>query len=237
MRRSAGPTGQPGRHERPSCAAVTGAVVTWNGGRAAMRETEYVDPAMLTLALALALACPQRIHVVAPSARATTATLTLTECSRRVLGPWRARVGYGGVSAHHREGDGTTPAGTFAIGPVVYGLAANPGVHLRYRRLRCGDWWDEDPRSRTYNRFRHVACGASPPFHGDSEPLWRTTVAYRELAVVEYNTAPAVPGRGSGIFLHADTGHSTNGCVSLPRADLVALLRRLRPGASITITA
>jgi L,D-peptidoglycan transpeptidase YkuD (ErfK/YbiS/YcfS/YnhG family) len=55
--------------------------------------------------------------------------------------------------------------------------------------------------------------------------------------VVEYNTAPAVPGRGSGIFLHADTGHATNGCVSLPRAELVRLLRRLRPGASISIVA
>jgi L,D-peptidoglycan transpeptidase YkuD (ErfK/YbiS/YcfS/YnhG family) len=192
---------------------------------------------MLTVALALVLACPQRIHVTAPSARATTATLTVTECGRRVLGPWRARVGYRGVSAHHREGDGTTPAGTFAIGPVVYGLDANPGVRLRYHRLRCGDWWDEDPRSRTYNRFRHVACGATPSFRGGSEALWRATVAYRELAVVEYNTAPAVPGRGSGIFLHADTGHATNGCVSLPRNDLVVLLRRLRTGASITIDA
>jgi L,D-peptidoglycan transpeptidase YkuD (ErfK/YbiS/YcfS/YnhG family) len=192
---------------------------------------------MLTVALALVLACPQRIHVTAPGARATTATLTVTECGRRVLGPWRARVGYRGVSAHHREGDGTTPSGTFAIGPVVYGLDADPGVRLRYHRLRCGDWWDEDPRSRTYNRFRHVACGATPSFRGGSEALWRATVAYRELAVVEYNTAPAVPGRGSGIFLHADTGHATNGCVSLPRNDLVVLLRRLRPGASITIDA
>ena len=192
---------------------------------------------MLTLALALALACPQRIHVTAPSARATTATLTVTECGRRALGPWRARIGYRGVSAHHREGDGTTPTGTYAIGPVVYGLDRDPGVRLRYHRLRCGDWWDEDPRSATYNRFRHLACGAAPPFRGGSEALWRATVAYRELAVVEYNTAPALPGRGSGIFLHADTGHATNGCVSLPHGELVQLLRRLRPGASISITA
>ena len=190
---------------------------------------------MLTLALALALACPQRIHVQAPSARATSATLTVTECGRRVLGPWRARVGYRGVSAHHREGDGTTPTGTYGIGPVVYGLDRDPGVRLRYHRLRCGDWWDEDPRSATYNRFRHIPCGVPPPFRGGSEPLWRATVAYRELAVVAYNAAPAVPGRGSGIFLHADTGHATNGCVSLPHSELVRLLRRLGPGASITI--
>jgi L,D-peptidoglycan transpeptidase YkuD (ErfK/YbiS/YcfS/YnhG family) len=54
--------------------------------------------------------------------------------------------------------------------------------------------------------------------------------------VLEYNTA-RIPGRGSAMFLHVDTGHATNGCVSLPRAELVRLLRRLRPGATITITA
>jgi L,D-peptidoglycan transpeptidase YkuD (ErfK/YbiS/YcfS/YnhG family) len=192
---------------------------------------------MLTLALALLLTCPQRINVVAPSARATVATLTFTECGRPSLGPWRAHVGYRGVSSRHREGDGTTPTGIYSIGPTVYGLDPDPGTRLAYHRLRCGDWWDEDPRSPSYNRFRHLACGASPPFHGGSEALWRATVAYRELAVVQYNVAPAVPGRGSGIFLHDDTGHATNGCISLPRTELLQLLRRLRPGASISITA
>ena len=190
---------------------------------------------MLTLALVLVLGCPQRIHVTAPTARSTTATLTLTECGRRRLGPWSARVGYRGLSARHREGDGTTPTGTYALGPTVYGLDPDPGVLLRYHRLRCGDWWDEDPRSPSYNSFRHVPCGSSPPFRGSGEALWRGTLAYRELAVVQYNTAPAVPGKGSGIFLHVGTGQATHGCISLPRQELLRLLRRLRPGASISI--
>jgi L,D-peptidoglycan transpeptidase YkuD (ErfK/YbiS/YcfS/YnhG family) len=192
---------------------------------------------MLTLALALALqGCPQRIQVVAPTLRSTVATVSLLECGRRVAGPWPARVGYHGLAAHHREGDGTTPLGTYAIGPTVYGLDADPGVRLRYHRLTCGDWWDEDPRSATYNSFRHLACGAGPPFGGGSEALWRATVAYREFAVVDYNTRPAVPGRGSAIFLHDSTGHATNGCVSLPRPELLRTLRWLRPGATIRIT-
>jgi L,D-peptidoglycan transpeptidase YkuD (ErfK/YbiS/YcfS/YnhG family) len=190
---------------------------------------------MLTLALALALACPPHITVVAPSTSATTASLTVSQCGRTVLGPWRARVGFRGVSSHHREGDGTTPLGAFPIGTTVYGLDPNPGVRLAYRRLRCGDWWDEDPSSPTYNTFRHVACGATPRFGGGSEALWRATVAYREFAVVQYNPAPAIPGAGSAIFLHDDTGHATNGCVSLPRPELLRVLRLLRPGATISI--
>jgi L,D-peptidoglycan transpeptidase YkuD (ErfK/YbiS/YcfS/YnhG family) len=192
---------------------------------------------MLTLAVALAIGCaqPPRIVVVAPTSSSTIARLSLWECGRRVLGPWTARVGRNGLSAHRREGDGTTPLGTFSIGDDAYGLDANPGLKLRYHRLVCGDWWDEDPASPGYNTFRHVACGATPPFGGDSEALWRETVAYREFAVVDYNVAPAVPGRGSGIFLHDDVGAATNGCISLPRSELLAVLRRLRPGAHISI--
>ena len=193
---------------------------------------------MLTLALALALqGCPQRIQVTAPTVHSTTATLVVRECGKRVFGPWRARVGRNGLSAHHREGDGTTPTGTYGIGPVVYGLDPDPGVSLRYHRLVCGDWWDEDASSPAYNTFRHVACGRAPPFGGASEALWRSPRAYRELAFVEYNAHPTVPGLGSAIFLHVDTGRATNGCVSLPHNKLRSLLVKLRPGATIRITA
>jgi L,D-peptidoglycan transpeptidase YkuD (ErfK/YbiS/YcfS/YnhG family) len=183
------------------------------------------------------VACPQQIVVVAPGTHATSAALSLLECGRRVLGPYRVHVGAKGLSAHRREGDGTTPLGTFAIGPVLYGLDPNPGVRLPYHRIRCGDWWDGDSSSPTYNTFRHVSCGRAPPFGGESEALWRSPVAYRELAFIEYNAAPAVPGRGSAIFLHADTGRPTNGCISLARPRLTALLRRLRAGAQIRISA
>lgn len=195
---------------------------------------------LATVALALALSfaptpCPQRIDVVAPSASATTAQLTLLECGRPVLGPWSAHVGHHGLSTHHREGDGTTPLGTFRIGPVAYGIDPNPGAKLPYHRLQCGDWWDEDPASPTYNRFRHVGCGTTPPFGGNSEALWRSVATYRELLFVEYNAHPPVAGNGSAIFLHDSDGKATTGCISIPRADLIRILRRLRPGATISI--
>jgi L,D-peptidoglycan transpeptidase YkuD (ErfK/YbiS/YcfS/YnhG family) len=179
--------------------------------------------------------CPQQVQVTASSTATTYAVVTLSACGRRVAGPWQARVGYRGLSAHHREGDGTTPLGSFRIGPTLYGISANPGVSLAYHHLVCGDWWDEDSSSPTYNLFEHVACGRAPPFRGGSEALWQATVAYRYFAVVEYNTA-RTPGRGSAIFLHVDTGSATNGCVSLPRPELVRTLRWLRPGATIRIS-
>src|SRR3954464_14588370 len=96
---------------------------------------------------------PRGVPVAAATPATTYAVVTLTSCGKRVAGPWRARVGRHGLSAHHREGDGTTPLGTFTIGPTVAGIAPDPGVKLRYHRLTCGDWWDEDPRTAAYNTF------------------------------------------------------------------------------------
>jgi L,D-peptidoglycan transpeptidase YkuD (ErfK/YbiS/YcfS/YnhG family) len=152
-------------------------------------------------------------------------------CWREAHGPWQVYLGFAGVSDHHHEGDGTTPEGAFGIGPVMYGTAANPGVSFGYHRLVCGDWWNEDPTSAGYNSLQRVPCGTKPPFGGSSEALWRSTRAYSHLAFVEYNVDPAVPGRGSAIFIHRDLGHPTNGCISLPPGELVALLRWLRPAA------
>jgi len=201
---------------------------------------------MFTLALAAVLCLPaggharQLVTVDAPAARSTIAVVRVYRrvgnCWRPAAGPWPAHVGRNGLSAHHREGDGTTPLGTFAIGDVAYGVAPDPGTRLAYHVLACGDWWDEDPSSPTYNEFRHVPCRRRPPFHGDSEALWLQTGGYSHFAVIEYNADPAVPGRGSAIFIHVDLGRPTNGCVSLPAADLVELLRLLRPAGAPEIS-
>ncbi|MGH2843748.1 MAG: L,D-transpeptidase family protein [Solirubrobacteraceae bacterium] len=154
---------------------------------------------------------------------------------RPVFGPWPAETGRGGLiaAARRREGDGATPTGVFAFGPTIYGDDADPGgLHSRYHRLVCGDWWDEDPYSPRYNRFVHVRCGVRPAFAASSEALWTETVAYPYFAVIDFNIDPLQAGAsaaGSGIFLHSWIGVPTHGCVALPVSRLVAVLRWLRP--------
>jgi L,D-peptidoglycan transpeptidase YkuD (ErfK/YbiS/YcfS/YnhG family) len=180
-------------------------------------------------------AATQLVTVTASAAGTTTASLELWQrrdgCWRHVAGPWRAWLGRSGLSTHKREGDGATPAGTYRLGSGFYGIESNPGVHGTYHRLVCGDWWDEDASSPAYNTFQHVACGTEPRFGGGSEALWRIAPQYRYVAVVEYNAAPVVPGRGSAIFVHVSAGRPTAGCVSLPESELLQLLRWLRPSA------
>ena len=180
-------------------------------------------------------ATQQLLTVEARTTRTTYATARIWrrtgDCWVAAGGPYPARLGRNGLRANRREGDGTTPIGTFPIGPTMYGNAPNPGVRFRYVRLRCGDWWVEDPRSPAYNTFQRIGCGVPPPFEVTTPDMSKSRRAYVHLAVIEFNMHPIVPGRGSGIFLHAQTGGATNGCVSLRRADLVRVLRWLSPKA------
>jgi L,D-peptidoglycan transpeptidase YkuD (ErfK/YbiS/YcfS/YnhG family) len=188
-----------------------------------------------TLSTPPPLVSQQLITVVAPTTRSTWATARIwkrvNDCWVSAGGPYAARVGRNGVRADKREGDGATPAGTFPIGRTMYGNSANPGVRFPYVRLRCGDWWVEDVRSPAYNTFQRAGCGRAPPFRITSPDMSRSPTAYAHLAVIDYNTSPVVPGRGSGIFLHVQIGKPTSGCISLRKPGLVHVLRWLRPSA------
>ena len=61
------------------------------------------------------------------------------------------------------------------------------------------------------------------------------TVAYKYVAVVEYNTANIVKGAGSAIFLHCSKGRPTAGCVSVSEESMVKILGLIKPGTRIAI--
>ena len=183
--------------------------------------------------LSSAAGARQLVTVVAPAATSTRGSVDLWRsvngCWTHAGGPWSAWLGGRGVSTDRHEGDRTTPAGVFGFGSVMYGVAPNPGVHYRYHRIVCGDWWVEDARSPYYNRFHHVPCGSRPPFRVTDEDMSHSPTSYRHFAFIRFNTDPVLPGRGSGIFLHVTTGRPTLGCVALPLPSLLTILRWLRP--------
>jgi L,D-peptidoglycan transpeptidase YkuD (ErfK/YbiS/YcfS/YnhG family) len=194
------------------------------------------QPLSLVEQLATTGGAQQVIVVDAPSFSSTAATLTTWENDgsgwQQALPAMPAVNGWSGweFGPDRREGDGSTPIGMYAIGSTMYGNDPNPGVSFPYHQLVCGDWWDEDGYgdSPTYNTFQHVSCGTTPAFAAASEALWTETTAYPYFAVINFNTPPAGP-LGAGIFLHADVGQPTDGCVSLPLGDLVTVLQWLQP--------
>jgi L,D-peptidoglycan transpeptidase YkuD (ErfK/YbiS/YcfS/YnhG family) len=170
----------------------------------------------------------QVISVISNGYGATTATVRAFAKRggtwHQVFGPASAWIGYAGFAppGAKREGDGRTPSGSYHFS-YFFGTAPNPGVHFRWRHAHTYDYWDDDPASPRYNTWvntRRHSAGRSP------EPLH--VRPYRDVAVIDYNAA-RTPDRGSAIFLHVTHHSATNGCVSLPRHQVVRLLRWLRP--------
>jgi len=143
----------------------------------------------------------------------------------RVAGPWSAWIGRNGF-AHpggKREGDGKVPSGSYHFS-FFFGVDPNPGVRYRWRHASRHAFWDDDSSSLRYNTWvddRHNSPGANP------EPL-HVQPSYDDVAAIAYNTA-RTPGLGSAIFLHVTHHSATSGCVALPRAHILQLLRWLKP--------
>jgi L,D-peptidoglycan transpeptidase YkuD (ErfK/YbiS/YcfS/YnhG family) len=180
-------------------------------------------------------AAEQVIEIASDGMRTTHATARtyrlVGERWRLVRGGIPARLGWAGLSAPGRRvaGDGTTPIGDYGFA-FDFGSRPDPGVDgFEWRHLSPGDCW-AGTRSG-YNRW----VERSPCAPGD-EDLWLNAgLAYRYAAVIDFNYANPVYGRGSGIFLHVGTGGPTEGCVSLPERDLLGVLRWMRPGVRILI--
>jgi L,D-peptidoglycan transpeptidase YkuD (ErfK/YbiS/YcfS/YnhG family) len=160
-----------------------------------------------------------------------------------------ARNGYAGwVWASKRVQDtGTTPMGTFRISST-FGLKADPGTRLPYKRADSNDYWVGDNKdAKTYNLFQPSASSKRTWRKSQAERLAAYPRQYEYAAVIDFNrpaaktvkwdaargqyatSKPANTKRGSAIFLHINGAGSTAGCVSLRRADLLKVLKWLDP--------
>jgi L,D-peptidoglycan transpeptidase YkuD (ErfK/YbiS/YcfS/YnhG family) len=177
----------------------------------------------------------QVITVEASTSLSQTAVLRtwrLTSSGRyvQVFPPDVAYVGVNGVRPT-REGLGRTPVGIFTL-TQAFGNQPSNGTRLPYTFVGRSDWWDENPASSRYNRL--VVSSVSPG--GNSENLYDAGEAYAHAVVINYNTNPVVKGAGSGFFLHVSFGAPTEGCVSIPLADLNRVMRWLEPSAHPVIS-
>ncbi|HET7689534.1 MAG TPA: L,D-transpeptidase family protein [Nocardioidaceae bacterium] len=195
----------------------------------------------------------QVVVVTSPSWSSSTATLRAYRKDENGhwqlrFGPWRARVGYNGMSLAQRrvQDDGTTPAGTFRL-LWAFGSLRDPGSSLDYTRIDSNDWWPIDPRDpATYNVFQRSRSRLAE---------WRRTKAerlahwgddeYRYGVVLDFNVPdetrwdsrirqrvaaePADTERGGAIFLHVNGPGATAGCVSVSLERMRKLLLWLDP--------
>src|SRR5579863_7324892 len=142
-------------------------------------------------------------------------------------------LGRGGIIANKREGDGGTPKGTFQPRQLWWRAdrSPRPQTFLPVRPIRPEDAWCEDPASRHYNQ--PIKLGRET----GGDRLTREDHLYDFIIEIDHNTSPRIAGRGSAVFLHLARSNfsPTAGCVSMTKAAMLQLLRRIGTDTKIMI--
>lgn len=132
-------------------------------------------------------------------------------------------LGRGGIVAQKHEGDGGIPSGDWRIefAWLRYDRLHKPRTTLPLRRITGALVWSDDPRDPNYNQ-------PVPAGHRLShEKLRRGDRLYDLVLVLDINRHPALPGRGSALFIHRwrRPHYPTAGCIGLSPTHLLWLVR------------
>lgn len=187
--------------------------------------TPYIDEAGLVSGMRISGKTDQILIVNAKGE--STADVKLWEkqngtwkCTRQMSG----FVGSKGVG-EPREGISRTPQGAYTLG-FAFGIGGNPGTKLPYRQITQNSYWVGDSSSPYYNTWQEYPYRKS----WKDEHLIDYRISYEFAITLDFDNGP---GGGSAFFLHVSNGIPTAGCISVPRDQMLYLMRTIKKGAYI----
>ena len=91
--------------------------------------------------------------------------------------------------------------------------------------------WSDEPNDIEYNKLIETKN-----YH--KEALYRDDNIYNLILIINYNTNPVIPNKGSAIFLHVSTKDykPTNGCIAIDVNDFIEILALLDTNEKINIS-
>ena len=141
------------------------------------------------------------------------------------LGRFACAVGRAGLTTNKIEGDHKTPVGEFKFTKIYYrkDRLGEMIFQIPFANIRENDGWCDDPKSKLYNQ--HIQF----PFDASAEKLFRNDDLYDLLVVINHNTDPIVPGKGSAIFLHINKPNfeGTEGCIAIEKENIIELAKEI----------
>tara|TARA_B100001027_G_scaffold216607_1_gene193495 strand:- start:339 stop:830 length:492 start_codon:yes stop_codon:yes gene_type:complete len=145
----------------------------------------------------------------------------------------KCAVGKRGIKRKKKEGDLSTPKGTFQVKKVYYRHDKVKNLKTIFKKIviRKNMGWCDDTRSNRYNKLIKY------PFKYKSEKLFRTDNIYDIILVLNFNMNPIKKDKGSAIFIHVAKSKfsPTKGCVALEKKELRKLLKTLKKNSKIKI--
>ncbi len=173
-------------------------------------------------------------QLIIVSANGSKATVTMH--AMNIHGEWEeilsttGHVGEQGVG-EAREGHSKTPRGIFDLS-LAFGINDNPGTSLPYTKVDDSHYWVDDVQSKYYNQF--VSTKVIQPDWSSAEHLIDSKKAYGYCIAIDYNVE-CIKGLGSAFFLHCPIGKPTQGCIAIPKEDMIFILKHINRNCAIVI--
>ena len=146
---------------------------------------------------------------------------------------FRCALGKAGIGKKKIEGDNITPKGNFKIIKIYYRKDRLKKLSSKFTLTQIikNIGWCDDPKSKKYNQPIKL------PTKYSHEILYRRDNIYDLILVLNYNMKPTIKNKGSAIFIHiAKKNYKiTAGCISLKKADLIYLVRKINKNIKIHI--
>ena len=121
-----------------------------------------------------------------------------------------------------KEGDGNAPAGIFYLSGLFgyQAISANMNALKVDERTFCVD----DVKSAYYNQI--VNLDTVKKDWNSAETMRMKSEEYKYGIFVDYNSNPAIPGKGSCIFMHiwSKSTAPTAGCTAMTEANILKLI-------------
>jgi len=145
----------------------------------------------------------------------------------------KCAIGKSGIKSSKKEGDLSTPKGTFKLGNLYYRKDRNKSFscNLKKIRIKKNMGWCYDSKSKKYNREIKF------PFKYKAEKLYRKDNIYDLFINIKYNSNPTIKKRGSAIFFHIANKRykPTKGCVAVLKKDFLKILPLINKKTKILI--
>ena len=146
---------------------------------------------------------------------------------------FKCAIGLGGLTKNKVEGDHCTPIGKFKFDKIYYRSDKLGKINflISSAEISKHDGWCDDPNDKFYNKFVKL------PFERSAEKLYRSDDLYDIVCVINYNTDPVIPGKGSAIFLHVckDDFAATEGCIAVEKKVLIEISKQITNESTIII--
>ena len=145
---------------------------------------------------------------------------------------FKCSIGKNGKKKNKKEGDKSTPRGTFELGKIYYrkDRIRNFKTSLKTKIIKSNMGWSNNPGDKNYNK--EIIIKKERGY----EKLYRKDNKYDLLILIKYNYKKTKKGLGSAIFIHLTKNYNpTAGCIALSKKDFLILIKLIKKKTKIKI--